>query len=103
MKHRASGLRWHGGIPLAWQPDTRWQYGVSTDVLGILLERLTGQRLDRLLDEMLFTPLAMKDTGFQVKPEQQARLADALDADPLKARGWRVSRVEADPGKRYRL
>jgi CubicO group peptidase (beta-lactamase class C family) len=89
-------------IPLAWQPGTRWQYGVSTDVLGVLLERLTGQRLDRLLDELLFTPLEMKDTSFHVKPEQQARLADALDADPLKARAWRASRVEADPGKRYR-
>ena len=38
------------GIPLAWQPGTRWQYGVSTDVLGVLLERLTGKRLDLLLD-----------------------------------------------------
>jgi|RhiMethySRZTD1v2_1073278.scaffolds.fasta_scaffold873335_1 CubicO group peptidase (beta-lactamase class C family) len=45
------------GIPLAWQPGTRWQYGVSTDVLGVLLERLTGKRLDFLLEEMIFTPL----------------------------------------------
>jgi CubicO group peptidase (beta-lactamase class C family) len=89
-------------IPLAWQPGTRWQYGVSTDVLGVLLERLTGQRLDLLLNEMLFQPLEMKDTSFQVKPEQLARLADAFDSDPLKARGWKSSRVEADPGKRYR-
>jgi CubicO group peptidase (beta-lactamase class C family) len=89
-------------IPLAWQPGTRWQYGVSTDVLGVLLERLTGKRLDFLLEEMLFTPLEMKDTRFQVKPEQMARLADAFDADPLKARGWKSTRVEADPGMRYR-
>ena len=101
-------IRQHGlvqrlaGIPLAWQPGTRWQYGVSTDVLGVLLERLSGKRLDLLLDEMLFKPLEMKDTSFQVKPEQRARLADALDADSLKARGWKSSRVEADPGKRYR-
>jgi CubicO group peptidase (beta-lactamase class C family) len=90
-------------VPLAWQPGTRWQYGVSTDVLGILLERMTGQRLDRLLDERLFTPLQMKDTSFQVKPDQMARLAEAFDADPLKAQGWKSVRVEADPGKRYRL
>jgi CubicO group peptidase (beta-lactamase class C family) len=90
-------------IPLAWQPGTRWQYGVSTDVLGIFLERMTGQRLDRLLDEMLFKPLQMKDTSFQVQPEQMARLADAFDADPLKAPSWKAVRVEADPGKRYRL
>src|SRR5262249_31784413 len=47
------------GIPLAWQPGTRWQYGVSTDVLGVLLERLTDTRLDFLLEEMLFKPLEM--------------------------------------------
>jgi CubicO group peptidase (beta-lactamase class C family) len=90
------------GTPLAWQPGTRWQYGVSTDVLGVLLERLTGQRLDLLLDERLFKPLQMKDTSFQVKPDQRARLADAFDADPLKAQAWQSARVEADPGKRYR-
>jgi CubicO group peptidase (beta-lactamase class C family) len=44
----------------------------------------------------------MKDTGFQVKQEQMARLADAFDADPLKARAWKSNRAEADPGKRYR-
>jgi CubicO group peptidase (beta-lactamase class C family) len=90
------------GIPLAWQPGTRWQYGVSTDVLGVLLERLTGTRLDVLLAEMIFTPLGMKDTSFQVKPAQMARLADAFDSDPLKAQAWKSTRVEADPGKRYR-
>jgi CubicO group peptidase (beta-lactamase class C family) len=90
------------GIPLAWQPGTRWHYGVSTDVLGVLLERLTGKRLDHLLDELLFKPLEMKDTSFQVKPEQMARLANAFDADPLKARAWKSRRVETDPGKRYR-
>jgi CubicO group peptidase (beta-lactamase class C family) len=76
------------GIPLAWQPGTRWEYGVSTDVLGVLLERLSGKRLDLLLAEMIFQPLEMKDTSFQLKPEQRVRLADAF---------------EADPGKRYRL
>jgi len=91
------------GIPLAWQPGTRWHYGVSTDVLGVLLERLTGKRLDLLLDEMLFKPLEMKDTSFQVRPEQMARLADGFDSDSLKARSWKWARVETEPGKRYRL
>ena len=91
------------GIPLAWQPGTRWEYGVSTDVLGILLERLSGKRLDLLLAEMIFQPLEMKDTSFQLQPEQRARLADGFDADPLKAPSWKWVRVEADPGKRYRL
>jgi CubicO group peptidase (beta-lactamase class C family) len=48
-----------GGIPLAWQPGSRWEYGLSDDVLGVLLERLTTKRLDILLEEMIFKPLKM--------------------------------------------
>jgi CubicO group peptidase (beta-lactamase class C family) len=92
-----------GDIPLAWEPGTRWEYGLSTDVLGVLLERVTGTRLDRLLDTMIFKPLKMEDTGFQLATDQRARLADAFDSDPLKAPSWRWARVEEDPGKRYRL
>jgi CubicO group peptidase (beta-lactamase class C family) len=52
---------------------------------------------------MLFKPLQRKDTSFQVQPDQTGRLADAFDSDPLKAQSWKAVRVEADPGKRYRL
>jgi CubicO group peptidase (beta-lactamase class C family) len=90
-------------IPLVWQPGTRWEYGISTDVLGVLLERMNGERLDVLLDTMIFQPLRMKETSFQVRPDQMARLADAFDSDPLKAQLWKSSRVTIDPGKRYRL
>lgn len=90
-------------IPLAYEPGTRWEYGVSTDVLGVLVERVSGKRLDHYLDEILFKPLKMKDTSFQASPEQMPRLADALEADPQKANAWKWVRVEADPGKRYRL
>ena len=67
-------------IPLAWEPGTHWEYSVSVDVLGVLLERVTGTRLDRLLDTMIFKPLKMVDTGFQLAPNQRARLADAFDS-----------------------
>lgn len=90
-------------IPLVYQPGTRWHYGLSTDVLGVLLERVTGKRLDILLAEMIFEPLAMNDTSFQVEEEELPRLADALDADPQKESQWAWARVEEDPGKRYRL
>lgn len=90
-------------IPLAYEPGTRWEYGLSTDVLGVLVERVSGKRLDQYLDELIFKPLKMKDTSFQASPEQLPRLADALDADPQKAGAWKWARVEADPGKRYRL
>lgn len=90
-------------IPLAYQPGTRWEYGLSTDVLGVLLERASGQPLHELLEEMIFVPLGMTDTAFQLRPGQEERLADALDADPQKAGLWQWARVERDPMDRYRL
>jgi CubicO group peptidase (beta-lactamase class C family) len=90
-------------IPLVYQPGTRWHYGLSTDVLGVLLERAMEKQLDVLLKEMIFDPLGMKDTSFQASAEQLPRLADALDSDPQRDRQWQWARVEEDPGKRYRL
>jgi CubicO group peptidase (beta-lactamase class C family) len=91
-----------GQIPLAHQPGTFWEYSVSVDVLGLLLERVAGKPLDRLLDDMLFTPLGMKDTAFWVRPEHQSRLADALDSDPQKATMNKSYRILQDPsGKSY--
>src|SRR3954447_20609293 len=83
-------------IPLAYEPGTRWEYGVSTDVLGVLVERVSGKRLDQFMDEVIFKPLKMKDTSFQVTPEQRSRLADAFDTDPQKASLWKWARVEED-------
>jgi CubicO group peptidase (beta-lactamase class C family) len=69
----------------------------------VLVERVSGKRLDQYLDELVFKPLNMKDTSFQATSEQLPRLADALYSDPQKINLWKGSRVEADPGKRYRL
>lgn len=55
-----------GKIPLLYQPGTRWVYSVSADVLGRLIEVLSGQPLDRFLRDRLFQPLGMNDTFFQV-------------------------------------
>ena len=53
-------------IPLLFQPGTRWHYSFSTDVLGQLIERVSGQPLDDFLDERMFGPLGMKDVYFDV-------------------------------------
>lgn len=91
-----------GKIPLAHQPGTYWEYSISVDVLGLLLERLTGKTLDVLLKEMLFDPLGMKDTAFWVPPEKVARLADALDSDPQKQAMMKSYRILENPvGKSY--
>ena len=61
--------------PLVFQPGTRWNYSVSTDVLGRLVEIWSGVPLDTFLAERIFAPLGMGDTGFQVRDGQGQRLA----------------------------
>jgi len=55
-----------GTIPLMHQPGTRWHYSVSVDVLGCLVEKVSGRKLDVFLRERIFTPLDMRDTAFFV-------------------------------------
>ena len=62
-------------LPLKHQPGDAYTYGVSHDVLGALIERVSGQRFGAFLEERIFRPLGMKDTGFDVMPEKMNRLA----------------------------
>jgi CubicO group peptidase (beta-lactamase class C family) len=64
-----------GKIPLLHQPGSNWNYGVSHDVLGYLVEVLSNQSLDQFLAERIFVPLKMKDTGFFVPKEKLDRFA----------------------------
>ena len=63
--------------PLVFQPGTRWNYSVSTDVLGRLVEIWSGLPLDTFFDERIFEPLGMCDTGFRVPEGQGGRLASS--------------------------
>jgi CubicO group peptidase (beta-lactamase class C family) len=65
------------GLPMAGDPGPRFRYGFSTDVLGLVIERATGQRLGDALREALFEPLGMRDTGFEVPAANASRLARA--------------------------
>lgn len=69
-------------FPLAFQPGQRWFYGLSTDVLGRLVEVLTGQTLGEVLAARLFAPLGMVDTGFAVPADKVHRLATLYDHMP---------------------
>jgi CubicO group peptidase (beta-lactamase class C family) len=60
--------------PLVLDPGERWVYGINTDWLGRLVERVSGQSLDAYLRQRVFEPLGMNDTYFNVPPEKQARL-----------------------------
>jgi CubicO group peptidase (beta-lactamase class C family) len=62
-------------VPLAFDPGTDWAYGVNIDVLGRIIEVVTGKNLDKFLHQTIFEPLQMKDTGFNVPPEKLTRFA----------------------------
>jgi CubicO group peptidase (beta-lactamase class C family) len=68
--------------PLLHQPATAWVYSVSVDVLGLLVERVSGASLGRFLAGRVFQPLGMEDTGFVVPPGKVERFARALPRDP---------------------
>jgi CubicO group peptidase (beta-lactamase class C family) len=63
-------------IPLSFQPGTEWQYGYSIDVVGYLIEVLSGLPLDQFLKERLFNPLGMIDSEFYVQEEKVERLTE---------------------------
>jgi len=62
-------------LPLRFEPGTRYHYSVATDVLGALIERLSGQTLEEFFQERIFAPLDMHDTFFNVPAEKAHRLA----------------------------
>jgi CubicO group peptidase (beta-lactamase class C family) len=70
-----------GKVPLARQPGTMWEYGLSTDVAGRVIETVTGAPLSRVLDERIFRPLRMADTAFLVPADKVSRLAQPLATD----------------------
>ncbi len=65
-----------GKLPLEFSPGEAWNYSVSTDVLGAVIQRVSGLPLDRYLEEKIFKPLKMADTGFVVPADKAHRLVD---------------------------
>lgn len=70
-------------LPLHYQPGSMWEYSLGLDVLGLVIEAVTGMPLAKYLDEKLFRPLQMRDTAFTVPAGQVARYAKALALDPV--------------------
>ncbi|WP_291915434.1 serine hydrolase [Limnohabitans sp.] len=69
-------------MPLQFQPGSVWAYSRATDVLGRLVEVVSGQGLGAFLQAEIFGPLGMVDTGFAVPPEQHHRIAEPFAHDP---------------------
>ena len=68
-------------LPLAYQPGEKWVYSISVDVQGALVEAVSGQSLDRFLQERILEPLGMEDTGFFVPSEKRGRFASVYNHD----------------------
>jgi CubicO group peptidase (beta-lactamase class C family) len=80
-------------LPLAFDPGDRWEYGIGIDWVGRVVEAVSGQPLDAYVREHVSAPLGMRDSGFQISPEQRARQVrvharqgdGGLDPQPLEA------------------
>jgi CubicO group peptidase (beta-lactamase class C family) len=73
-------------IPLEFSPGTAWNYSVATDVLGAVVQRVSGLPLDQFFKERIFAPLKMDDTFFQVPADKLDRLTDCYTLAPGKGR-----------------
>ncbi|MGO8787287.1 MAG: serine hydrolase domain-containing protein [Terriglobia bacterium] len=78
------GVKKLAAIPLLFQPGDDWEYSLADDVLGRLVEAVSGMPFDKFLEARLFQPLGMKDTGFFPPEEKVARLATAYAYDEQK-------------------
>jgi CubicO group peptidase (beta-lactamase class C family) len=105
--YRAAGFEWvapagrdlaaccdaWAGLPLLFEPGHGWNYSVASDVLGRVVEVVSGQPLDRFFAERIFGPLGMADTGFWVEEAAAGKLAALYGADPGGGRPVRNDRL----------
>ncbi|BDM69350.1 serine hydrolase [Streptomyces nigrescens] len=75
-------MRRLGTLPLMHQPGERWQYQISSDLVGVLVARVTGQSFETFLRERIFEPLGMQDTGFHVPADKIDRMPTLYAPDP---------------------
>src|SRR3954468_5378449 len=85
------------GVPLAFQPGTTWHYSLSTDVLGRVVEVASGKRLGDFLQERLFRPLKMRDSGFFAPPTKLGRVPPPPHTDRFSKQPNRLIDVSAPP------
>ncbi len=86
VPNRATFLHRLSNLPLAYEPGTAWQYSVGMDIEAAMIERLSGQSLPVFMENRIFRPLGMVDTGFFVPPEKMSRLATLYAPAPSTGR-----------------
>ncbi|HXA99375.1 MAG TPA: serine hydrolase domain-containing protein [Steroidobacteraceae bacterium] len=87
-----------GKMPLLHQPGSQWEYSRSTDVVGRLIEVLSGLSLGEYLERNILAPLGMIDTAFHVPTSDHERLAEAFAKDPDTGAGVQLINVKEAPG-----
>ena len=83
--------------PLATDPGTRWEYGINIDFVGKAVEAASGKRLDAYLQDHIFSPLSMNDTGFKISDSMRQRLVGAHARGPDGALSPLPFEMEQDP------
>jgi len=87
-----------GKAPLTQQPGTIWEYGLSVDIQGRVVEAVSGKRLGDFMKERIFNPLRMTETSFQVPAEKATRLAEPFPKDPATGATNKLIDVTRVPG-----
>lgn len=84
LNHRSLGddMKTLGTLPLLHQPGEKFTYGINTDVLGYIVELVSGMPLDVFFRKRIFDPLGMKDTWFYLPPDKQSRLVNLYIVEP---------------------
>lgn len=84
-------------IPLLYQPGTTWDYSLSIDVLGAVVEKVAGKPLGQALDERIWSKVGMTDTTFSVPADKRSRLAQPLPIDPITGKPQSVRLLNEQP------
>ncbi|KAJ3505256.1 hypothetical protein NLJ89_g7511 [Agrocybe chaxingu] len=89
------------GVPLQFEPGTDFAYGFSSDILGFLVEKITGMTLERFFKENIFNPLGLKSASFYLTPDLKSKLVDLSYRRDGKLEPWadQVPVGERDPAK----
>jgi CubicO group peptidase (beta-lactamase class C family) len=91
------------GLPLLFEPGTEWNYSVSTDVVGRIVEVVSGQSLAEFFAERIFAPLGMTDTGFSVADAERSRMTALYAHDPETATAVPYPGVDVVSAQRPKL
>lgn len=84
-------------LPLLYQPGTTWDYGLSIDALGVVVEKVAGKPLSAALEERIWSKVGMTDTFFAVPAAKQSRLAKPLANDPISGRPYNIRLLREQP------